>query len=163
MSDELIGYCIALRFETAEGPVAWITQLVVASNYRKAGVATHMMFSIWQFSDCWAWGLVTANPFAVRALETATRRSCRASAIAELGQDVLTKLATLVSYIPSEFVEDASGRQLPVVDTAFFVDHSDLPKMLKGAARKKRPWNWEDSTRARNGSLVPLDRRSPTN
>jgi SAM-dependent methyltransferase len=140
-SDTLVGYCIALRFVMANGPVAWITQLVVAENYRRAGIATQMMYSMWQFSDCFAWGLVTANPYAVRALETATRRSCRTSLIASHADDLLEDLSDRVKYIPDHLVTTDSGRRAPCVDTQFFVDHSELASMRRRAARRGRRWN----------------------
>jgi len=139
-SETLVGYCTALRFATKHGPVAWITQIVVAENHRRAGVATQMMYSMWQFSDCFAWGLVTANPFAVRALETATRRSCRASMIGTYAEELLEELSYRVDYIPAQ-LEGNSGRPLPKVNTKFYVDHSQLPNMRKKAARSDRPWN----------------------
>jgi SAM-dependent methyltransferase len=138
--ENLVGYCIALRFDCQAGPVVWVTQLVVASTYRQLRVATQMMYSMWQFSDCYAWGLVTANPFAVRALETATRRPCRASVVTENGPVILEELSRLNSYIPADLVRH-DDRHLPRVDTSFFIDLSDLEGMLRDAARGERRWN----------------------
>ena len=74
---ELIGYAFAIREEIPDcGLLTWVTQLVVHAEYRHEGVATSLLGSIWGFSDDCGWGLVTANPYAVRALEKATRRRC---------------------------------------------------------------------------------------
>lgn len=139
--DQVVGYCAALRFDLFdEGAVAWVTQLVVASTFRKLGLATHLLYGIWQFSDCYAWGLVTASPYAVRALETATRRPCRESLIRRKGAGVLAALADRLDYLPNEFVPDAGGSRQPKVNTKFFIDHSDIEKMKRNAGRRDRPW-----------------------
>jgi GNAT superfamily N-acetyltransferase len=74
---KLVGYAIALRLRIERcGVVSWITQLVVHSDYRNQNVAKNILHSIWGFSDDFAWGLISASPYAVRALEKATRRRC---------------------------------------------------------------------------------------
>lgn len=75
MKDDIIGYAIAInKKENGYGIVTWVTQLVVHKDYRNKGVAKSILFSIWGFSDHYAWGIVSANPYAIRALEKATRR-----------------------------------------------------------------------------------------
>ncbi len=139
--DRVVGYCIALRLPNGDsGPIAWITQLVVDPSYRQQRLATTLLFSIWQFSDCYAWGLVTPNPFAVRALETATRRSCRISPIREFGPAVLERLSDEVPYIPSTMQVDSTGRLVPKLDTQFFLSLEGLPSMIKAARRGDRRW-----------------------
>jgi 2-polyprenyl-3-methyl-5-hydroxy-6-metoxy-1,4-benzoquinol methylase/GNAT superfamily N-acetyltransferase len=136
----LIGYCVAVRADIeARGGLAWVSQLVVHSSYRKARVATKLLYSVWQFSDCFAWGLATANPFAIRALETATRRPCRWAMITKHGQEVLEYVQAHVPYLPATLVVD-DGRLQPRVNTMFFLDHSRVPAMQHDAARVDRPW-----------------------
>lgn len=138
---QLIGYCVAVRSELAgKGRVAWVSQLVVHQTYRGARIATRLLYSVWQFSDCYAWGLATANPFAVRALETATRRPCRARLITENGSEILRHVGEHVSYLPGDVVKDEDGRPRPRVDTKFFLDHQDIPELRVLAAREDRPW-----------------------
>jgi 2-polyprenyl-3-methyl-5-hydroxy-6-metoxy-1,4-benzoquinol methylase len=137
----LVGYAIVLRFEGSNGHrVAWVAQLVVHETYRKSRVATTLLFSAWQFSDYDVWGLVTANPYAVRALETATRRPCRQKVIVDEGRQVLRDLGGFLDYLPSEF-DIADGVTVPSVDTAFPIDLTDMDEMRRGAARSDRPWN----------------------
>ncbi len=137
----LVGYAIVLRFEGSNGRrVAWVAQLVVHETYRKSRVATTLLFSAWQFSDYDVWGLVTANPYAVRALETATRRPCRQKVIVHEGGQVLRDLRGFLDYLPSEF-DVVDGSAVPSVDTAFPIDLTDLEEMRRGAARSDRPWN----------------------
>jgi 2-polyprenyl-3-methyl-5-hydroxy-6-metoxy-1,4-benzoquinol methylase/GNAT superfamily N-acetyltransferase len=138
--ERLVGYAIAERIDADVGRVAWVSQLVVHESYRKARVATTLLYSIWQFSDCYAWGLATANPFAVRALETATRRRCSIREIRLRGQQLLEVVRSHVDYLPTELDRDREGNLLPSVNTAFFLDLSDTPAMLKRAARGDRPW-----------------------
>jgi 2-polyprenyl-3-methyl-5-hydroxy-6-metoxy-1,4-benzoquinol methylase len=137
----LIGYCVAVKTEMpGRGPVAWVSQLVVHTAYRKARVATTLLYSVWHFSDCYAWGLATANPFAIRALETATRRPCRAAMITRHGPELLAHLEPHVPYLPTTLLADAEGRPLPRVDTEFFLDHGEISNMQARAARYDRPW-----------------------
>ncbi len=139
---ELVGYVIAHTFELdGAGPVAWVTQLVVSEAYRNARLATILLRSIWEFSDYYAWGLVTANPFAVRALEAASRRQVRRAYVGRLGTPLVESLTDIVPYIPGELARDNNGQLKPIVDTSFFVSHNDLPKMRKEAARSDRPWD----------------------
>lgn len=137
---DVVGYCTALTLPTRAGTIHWVTQLVVAESHRNVRTATAMLYSIWQFSDCYAWGLATANPFAVRALETATRRSCVRAQIAKRGDDVAASLAQFVEYIPDALDRDGAGQPIPTVNTEFYIDHSDIPAMRAKAARKSRPW-----------------------
>lgn len=137
----LAGYAVILRFEAADGRrVAWIAQLVVHSTYRQSRVATTLMFSAWQFSDFDVWGIITANPFAIRALETATRRPCRTKEILELGRVVLADLRKHMDYLPED-VDVVQGTPRPSVDTRFPVELGELEKMKRDAARGDRPWN----------------------
>ncbi|MBN1609253.1 MAG: class I SAM-dependent methyltransferase [Polyangiaceae bacterium] len=138
--DKLAGYCVAVRIDIPEhGRLDWVSQLVVHREYRKLRVATNLLYSIWQFSDCFAWGLATANPFAVRALETATRRPCRASLITARSALVLKYVRSHVGYLPPGLIIEDDQPQ-PRVDTQFFIDLTDVPDMRKRAARADRPW-----------------------
>lgn len=140
----LVGYAVILRLvNDPGGPIAWIAQLVVEPNYRRARVATTLMFSAWQFSGFRAWGVVTANPYAVRALETATRRPCRRSLIVEHADALLTALRPHLTYLPEELMT-TNGKPQPCVDTSFPLDLSEVPEMRKAAARGERPWGLGD-------------------
>src|SRR4051794_5767731 len=49
----LVGYAIVARPETdGGGRIAWVSQLVVNDVYRRDGVATRLLYGVWQFSDC---------------------------------------------------------------------------------------------------------------
>jgi GNAT superfamily N-acetyltransferase len=78
LDGRVIGYAIAVQPKVPGlGVISWVTQLVVHAEHRHRDVGKRLLYSIWEFSDHFAWGLVTANPYAVRALEKATRRRCQ--------------------------------------------------------------------------------------
>ncbi len=138
--ESLVGYCVALKTEVpGRGRLAWVSQLVVDSNYRTSRIATTLLYGVWQFGEFYAWGLATANPFAVRALETATRRACRAALITRRAPEILEHLQGRVPYLPARLVHE-DGVPRPRVDTDFQLDHDGVPGMLKKAARRDRPW-----------------------
>lgn len=142
IDDDLVGYVVAVTFEIESvGAVAWVSQLVFHEAYRNARLGTILLRSIWEFTDYHAWGLATANPFAVRALEAATRRPVRRSVIVQQGPALVQHLASVVPYLPTTLVADDKGRPRTVLDTEFFVSHSQLSKMREQAARSDRPWN----------------------
>lgn len=75
LGEKVIGYAVAIRVKSKDfGTISWVTQLVVHSDYRNKGIAKNILFSIWCFSSDTAWGIVSSNPYAIRALEKATRR-----------------------------------------------------------------------------------------
>ena len=77
LDGKLVGYAIAVQPKVPGlGVISWVTQLVVHAEHRRRDVGKRLLYSTWEFSDHFAWGLVTANPYAVRALEKATRRRC---------------------------------------------------------------------------------------
>jgi SAM-dependent methyltransferase len=140
-ADALVGYAVILRFDAADGRrVAWIAQLVVHPTYRRSRIATTIMFSAWQFSSFDVWGVITANPYAVRALETATRRPCRSDVIVANYGALLDDLRVRLGYLPGA-LDELDGKQVPSLDTNFPLDLSAMEEMRRGAARGDRPWN----------------------
>jgi 2-polyprenyl-3-methyl-5-hydroxy-6-metoxy-1,4-benzoquinol methylase len=138
---QLIGYAIAVQTHLADhGMVSWVTQLVVDEEHRRSDVGKTLLFTIWQFSDHFAWGLITANPYAVRALEKATRRRCSPAYIAA-HKEMMTSLGTqVVPYVGSatqNIITESESR----VNTAFFLDHSALPEMLLSVQGAGKSWS----------------------
>jgi 2-polyprenyl-3-methyl-5-hydroxy-6-metoxy-1,4-benzoquinol methylase/GNAT superfamily N-acetyltransferase len=134
---KLVGYALVVVFQIPDGgKVTWVTQLVVHRSYRKNDVASRLLRAVWGFSDHFAWGLVTANPFAVRALENATRRTCdpiqleaSAHAIHDAGQRT-------IPYVRDKVLTVDMTRS--VLDTKFYIDHSDVSHMMESAQASKR-------------------------
>lgn len=143
---KLIGYCAAVFTDTTITPsrIAWVSQLVVHEDFRHQRVATRLLFSVWQFSDCAAWGLVTSNPLAVRALESATRREASAELIVSEGDRVLQILGDRVPYLPQRLKRAKSGEILPTVFTEFLVSHENVDELLRLARAHGREWTLGD-------------------
>lgn len=140
-NEELIGYAISFsKDEKKYGIVTWVTQLVVHTQYRQHGIAKNILFSIWGFSNHYAWGIVSANPYAIRALEKATRRRSipmrikrNATKLRNIGRQNIPFINKNTLF---RITEDSSS-----VNTNFFVDHSDTQKMLENVISNEIPWN----------------------
>ena len=110
------------------GTITWVLQLVVDRSYRRRGIASTLLHSIWGFSDDFAWGLASANPCTVKTLENATFRKCNTKyikrnfeAIRMIGKD-------------TTFVRDNAykiGDKISQVYTNFFADNSDYVKDME--------------------------------
>jgi len=137
---QLVGYAITINTKVERyGLVSWVTQLVVHEDYRRASVAKTLLFSMWGFSNHFAWGLITANPYAVRALEKATRRRCRPERIRRNHQKLLRVGAKHVPYITPETETDINTSATRI-NTAFLLDHSQLRDMIESASAPEKPW-----------------------
>ena len=136
----LVGYAIAIRTRLPRlGTITWVSQLVVHEDYRRRGVAKNLLFSLWSFSDHFAWGLVSANPFAVRALEKATRRRCHPIYIKRHASSLLAIGADHIPYLTSETataIDNINCR----IDTRFFLDHSRVEEMIDAVVDNGAPW-----------------------
>jgi 2-polyprenyl-3-methyl-5-hydroxy-6-metoxy-1,4-benzoquinol methylase len=136
----MIGYAIAIHTQLPEhGNVAWVTQLVVHKEHRQVDVGKTLLFAIWKFSDHFAWGLLSANPYAIRALEKATRRRCDPKLIAKCASALLDLGTKYVNYLdPSRgfIINETESR----VNSAFDLDHSELSEMLANVTDTKKPW-----------------------
>ena len=120
-SDErIIGYAIAVQAKVPDyGIISWVTQLVVHEDHRRLDVGKTLLFSIWGFSSHFAWGLITANPYAIRALEKATRRRCSPERIAK-NRRKLTKIGCAhVPYVAEESVVEVAAEASRIY-TKFF-------------------------------------------
>jgi GNAT superfamily N-acetyltransferase len=139
--DKLVGYAIAVRTKIpGGGVVAWVTQLVVHEDHRKQDVGKTLLFSIWRFSDFFAWALLSANPYAVRALEKATRRRCLPPRIASSVKELVHLGYAAIPYLPPDVGVVATAEEARI-DTRFFLDHSQLSMMLSSVVSKGNPWS----------------------
>ena len=139
-SGELIGYAIIVETKLPRyGIVSWVTQLVVHADHRRANVAKILLFTTWKASDRFAWGIVTANPFAVRALEKATRRRCVPARIALHHRQLSQVGSEHVPYITQDthFIVNTHESR---VNTHFPLDHSQIPAMIANGESPDTPW-----------------------
>lgn len=140
LDNALIAYAIAEQhsFE-GRGIVSWVTQLVVHSDHRNRDVAKRLLYSCWTFSDHYCWGLVSANPFAVRALEKATRRRCDPARISQDVDFLLRFGEKWTSYVSTKTETEVSGKSSQV-NTDFDLDHSLVPQMVKAVQNQDTKW-----------------------
>jgi hypothetical protein len=118
LNGAIVGYAIAVQPHLPNvGVISWVTQ----------------------FSDHYAWGLVTANPFAVRALEKATRRRCDPVRIGKDQECLRACGRDNVPYINADTGVATNGVGARI-NTAFYIDHTDLPHMLAQAQRPETIW-----------------------
>ncbi len=137
---KLIGYAIVSVDKVKNyGQIAWVTQLVVHERYRHRGIGKTLLFLIWKFSDYFAWGILTSSPYAVRALEKATRRRCDPQRIKKNYRMLLNFGTKNVDYVNAEMeivVTDDSS----LVNTNFLADHSQLNEMIKNVSTAETQW-----------------------
>ena len=140
---ELVGYAIAIQTkEPRYGFISWVIQFVVHEDYRRRNVGKTLLFSIWGFTDHFAWGLLTASPYAVRALEKATRRRCDPARIKKNCRKLYSVGRVHVPYVTEETnIEISSGSTgRSRIRTGFCLDHSDLNKTLAQVTTEEKPW-----------------------
>ena len=122
--EKLVGHAfyIRKRYEGC-GIMTWVLQLVVDKDYRKQGIASTLLRSIWGFSDDFAWGLATANPCTVRTLESATFRKCRPVVIRK-NLRAVKLIGNDTTFVPADAYDVTNCTSQ--VNTGFYVDNSDF-------------------------------------
>lgn len=116
---KLIAQAFYIRRHIAKDKVIYfIFQLVVNEEYRTHGIATNLMRSIWGFSDCYAWGLVTPNIRTVQTLESTTYRKCSPAIIIKHIDDI-KKITKQLFFINNDKID--VGLNHSIVDTEFHV------------------------------------------
>lgn len=139
-NNRTVGYAIAIQTKTKDfGMVSWVTQLVVHQQYRRSNIAKTLLFSVWGFTNHWAWGLVSANPYAIRALEKATRRRCDPGRIVQNARKLLNIGEAHVPYIQKNVNSIITNNESRIF-TNFFVSHEELPQMIE-QVKKAASWN----------------------
>lgn len=135
----LVGHALYIRKNYPEcGKMTWVLHLVVDDRYRKQGIASTLLRSIWGFSDDYAWGLATANPCTVRTLESATFRKCKPMVIKKYLKH-LKAIAEDTTFVSGDdFVVSDNISQ---VNSRFFIDNSDFveDKYCEDVLGKLRP------------------------
>ena len=134
---KLAGYAVGARLRANGHVVSWVTQLVVHTEHQNQGIASTLLGAAWCFSDDFAWGLATANPYAVRALEAATGRRCDPELSRKLASDIGPAYRGAGEYLSAAKLTFEGGRS--ALDTKFFVSHAGVPEMIK-AVSTDIPW-----------------------
>lgn len=125
----IIGQAFYLK-KTVEGdnPIAWVVQLVVHEDYRMRGVAKTLLYSIWGFSDDYAWGLATANALTVKTLEKATFRKVKAEEMAK-HQDKIIMIKNTIPFAKNAELIIESDRA--ILDSSFPIDRKVVEQNLQ--------------------------------
>ena len=128
---KLIGYAIAIKKSKNKTNnkyiISWITQLVVHTDHRKIGIGKTLLFSFWGFSNDYAWGIMSSNPYAVRALEKATYRRVKPAAMKEKAQSIIKFGVENVSYLGKETEFVVTSKECKV-NTHFPSDRREFTK-----------------------------------
>lgn len=139
IDNTLVGYAFAQWLPTRrKGNVTWVTQFVVHVDHRRRGLGTRLLRAIWSQSDQHAWGLVTANPFAVRALEKATLRSCNPERIRAGWPELYEVAKPYLSYVSN--APNMLGSSSTALNTNFPLDHFDSDNALRALESNGYKW-----------------------
>lgn len=141
LDNELIGYATVIQANrTKKEIISWVTQFVVHEDHRNNNVGETLLSRAWGISDHTAWGLISSSPYAIRALEKATRRRCVPKRIKENWKKLFKFGDQRVAYInkssATKFDDTTS-----MINTEFFVDHAGLEEMIKNVTTEDTPWS----------------------
>ena len=136
--DDLYAVVARVPFDVTKS-ATWVSQLVVHQNVRQRGIATKLLRAARTFSNTYAYGLVSSSPYAVRALEKATRHRCNLTLIKENMDRLVRFGACIIPYI-SEKQERIANEHTAMINTEFYVDHALLDTMVKSVTAAGAPW-----------------------
>ena len=140
---KLVGYAIAVisykNKSQKKNIISWITQLVVHQNFRQHGIGKELLFSFWGFSNYYAWGIMSSNPYAIRALEKATYRRVNPKMIKQKEKSLIKFGIEQVSYLNTrtEFIITSNNTK---VNTLFPSDISRVGEKLANVTKNDIPW-----------------------
>ncbi len=140
---ELVGYSIAIKKSKNKTDnkylISWVTQLVVHEDFRQQGIGKTLLFSFWGFSNDYAWGIMSSNPYAIRALEKATYRRVQPVIMRNKAQGIVKFGIENVSYLDenTDFVVTSKNCK---VNTHFPSDLSQVNQKLSNVTQDDIPW-----------------------
>ncbi len=125
--DVLVGQAFYVVENFKQGNATWVIQLVVKKEFRKNQIAKKLLFSIWGFSNDYAWGLATTNPLTIKTLESATLRKV---SLTKMKQNikVIKQLSSKVNFISQEEIFITENNS--VVNSSYYVSHDDIPNYI---------------------------------
>ena len=127
LDGNIVGHAFATKFCYEDVCFSWITQLVVASQFRNQGIASKLCQLSWDVDAVAGCGIVTSHPHAIKALEKATRRRCK-HGMMDCAHSLLQ--ASCIPYLHNRNVSCGQSGGICTVDTGFFVDHTDVDKLI---------------------------------
>ena len=123
---KLIAEAVYLERETSRGMVVLVVQLVVAAAYRRRGIASTLLHSVWGFSNYCAWGIVSSNAFTIEALQDATFRRASPTVMAESADWLREEVLGGIPFLAQS--EWRISERESIVNTAFFTDRTQFPE-----------------------------------
>ena len=120
--DRLVAHAIYLERMTLRGQVALVVQLVVAGPYRRQGIASTLLHSVWGFSDYYAWGIVSSNASTIEALQSATFRKASPAIMAESAEWLRAEVFAAVPFLAK--ADWRISERESVAGTAFYTDRT---------------------------------------
>lgn len=123
--EHVVGQAFYLRDRIDGETFTWVLQLVVHTDYRRFGIGSRLLHSIWGFSDDGAWGLATANPFTVKTLEGATLRHVLPEEILK-HETLVREICSRIPYISKLMIDG----MISIADTDFYVDADGMDERL---------------------------------
>lgn len=119
---QLVAEAIYLERKTDRGMVALVVQLVVAAEYRRHGIASTLLHSVWGFSDYYAWGIVSSNAYTIEALQSATFRKASPAIMAESAEWLRAEVFAAVPFLAK--ADWRISERESVAGTAFYTDRT---------------------------------------
>ena len=123
----LIGQAFYVIEKTKQGNAIWVVQLVVKKEFRRQQIAKKLLFSIWGFSNDYAWGLATTNPLTIKTLESATLKKVSLE-VMKKNIDIIKQLANKVNFISQEDISITDSNA--IVNSSYYVSHDDIPAFI---------------------------------
>lgn len=123
----LVGHAFYIIEKTSKGNATWVLQLVVKKDFRRQQIAKKLLFSIWGFSNDYAWGLATTNPLTIKTLESATLRKVSLKQM-EQNIDLIKQLSDKINFITRDDI--TINETNSVVNSSYYVSHDDIPNFI---------------------------------
>ena len=123
----LVGQAFYVVEKTEKGNATWVVQLVVKKEFRRNQIAKRLLFSIWGFSNDYAWGLATTNPLTIKTLESATLRKV---SLVEMEKNIeqIKQLSDKINFITRNDIYITNSNS--VVNSSYYVSHEDIPAYI---------------------------------
>ncbi len=123
----LVGQAFYVVEKTKQGNATWVVQLVVKKEFRRQQIAKKLLFSIWGFSNDYAWGLATTNPLTIKTLESATLRKVSIETMKK-NIDIIKQLSDKVNFITQDDISITDSNA--TVNSSYYVSHEDIPAFI---------------------------------
>lgn len=137
--NKVIGYAFFYRlYLENKGYVTWVTQFVIHKEHRNQGLGTRLLRAIWSQSNQYAWGLVTANPFAVRSLEKATLRTCNLNFIQKEWSFLHALVSNCLEYVAG--CNEMSRDNSTAINTNFDLDRTPTNFARNELSKSGKEW-----------------------